>query len=507
MSTFLENNEKQKQANTKSNFPKTHNPEEFEKSIHQFKTKPYPEPDNALTNEIVESDNIQDSAATVQKQPEEEEPLQKKEIQMASEKNNVTNKPNHAESSNNLKYSAFWRNFLGKENEEKSTTGNDIDLVKSYLSKLSPEQIDEILEGNNPAIPLHVAHEIGHVLGLQHSRQQQDRDEFVVYNSPQQASPVQRKAEKEEEPLQKKEIQMASEKNVVTDKPNNTGLPDKLKNGIENLSGYSMDDVQVHYNSDKPSQLNALAYTQGTDIHVAPSQEKHLAHEAWHVVQQKQGRVKPTLQMKEGVPVNDDAGLEKEADMMGSHALYDGNDLSKESKPAQKKSVPTNNTTVQRWSIFDAIKGLFEDKDAGVTSNLTCENSIVDREGACAIVIAEANLKDKRQRVEYYIKWDAECVPVGNHLGQKPATASPGWVLDKSQKGLPIGDRANPEAAYFDDIDHTERNPASGKYYYFLDGIQMPGVSYPPGSKFEFKLVVYGIHNTVIQERTVVVPW
>ncbi|HCC51392.1 MAG TPA: hypothetical protein DEQ30_04490, partial [Porphyromonadaceae bacterium] len=78
---------------------------------------------------------------------------------------------------------------------------------------------------------------------------------------------------------------------VPTSPINKTGLPDDLKTGIENLSGYSMDDVRVHYNSGKPAQLQALAYTQGTDIHVAPGQEKHLPHEAWHVVQQKQGRV------------------------------------------------------------------------------------------------------------------------------------------------------------------------------------------------------------------------
>ncbi|PCJ37331.1 MAG: hypothetical protein COA99_12840 [Moraxellaceae bacterium] len=72
---------------------------------------------------------------------------------------------------------------------------------------------------------------------------------------------------------------------------NNTGLPDNLKSGIENISGYSMDDVRVHYNSTKPAQLQANAYTQGTNIHLGPGQEKHLAHEAWHVVQQKQGRV------------------------------------------------------------------------------------------------------------------------------------------------------------------------------------------------------------------------
>ncbi|MFN6944919.1 MAG: DUF4157 domain-containing protein, partial [Cytophagaceae bacterium] len=98
---------------------------------------------------------------------------------------------------------------------------------------------------------------------------------------------------------------------------NNTGLPDDLKAGVENISGYSMDDVKVHYNSDKPAELQAHAYAQGTDIHISPGQEKHLPHEAWHVVQQKQGRVKPTIQMKGNVNVNNDAGLETEADEMG----------------------------------------------------------------------------------------------------------------------------------------------------------------------------------------------
>jgi hypothetical protein len=77
----------------------------------------------------------------------------------------------------------------------------------------------------------------------------------------------------------------------------------------------------VHYNSSQPAQLDALAYAQGSDIHLAPGQERHLPHEAWHVVQQAQGRVKPTLQMKDGVAINDDAKLEHEADVMGTKAL------------------------------------------------------------------------------------------------------------------------------------------------------------------------------------------
>ena len=112
----------------------------------------------------------------------------------------------------------------------------------------------------------------------------------------------------------------SAQQQPIQKKENNTGLPDNLKTGVENLSGISLDDVKVHRNSDKPAQLQAHAYAQGTDIHLGAGQEKHLPHEAWHVVQQKQGRVKPTLQMKGGVLVNDETGLEKEADVMGAKA-------------------------------------------------------------------------------------------------------------------------------------------------------------------------------------------
>lgn len=144
--------------------------------------------------------------------------------------------------------------------------------------------------------------------------------------------PVQRMEEEEplqaktDEPVQREQAEVSGAENPGADappdstpppKPNNTGLPDNLKTGIENLSGISMDHVKVHYNSDKSAQLQAHAYAQGSEIHVAPGQEKHLPHEAWHVVQQAQGRVRTTVQMKGDVQVNDDLGLEAEADVMG----------------------------------------------------------------------------------------------------------------------------------------------------------------------------------------------
>lgn len=127
-------------------------------------------------------------------------------------------------------------------------------------------------------------------------------------------------------------------------KPNNTGLPTQLKSGVESLSGFSLDDVKVHYNSDKPAQLKAHAYAQGTDIHVASGQEKHLPHEAWHVVQQKQGRVQPTTQLKT-FNINDDVGLEREADVMGAKAI----------DASFTGAIPNRNTSGNATNTFQLV--------------------------------------------------------------------------------------------------------------------------------------------------------
>jgi len=111
----------------------------------------------------------------------------------------------------------------------------------------------------------------------------------------------------------------ASATRQLVDRRTSGGMPQQLAQGVESLSGVSLKDVRVHYNSPKPAQVQAYAYTQGKDIHVASGQEHHLPHEAWHVAQQAQGRVKPTTQTN-GLPVNDDKGLEAEATAMGNKA-------------------------------------------------------------------------------------------------------------------------------------------------------------------------------------------
>ena len=125
------------------------------------------------------------------------------------------------------------------------------------------------------------------------------------------AQPIQR-MEDDEDTMQGKFEAPVQKKNL-------TGMPDNLKAGVEDLSGFSMDDVRVHYDSSKPAAVQAHAYTQGTDIHIAPGQERHLSHEAWHVAQQMAGRVQPTTEIG-GMPVNDNAALEHEADVMGARA-------------------------------------------------------------------------------------------------------------------------------------------------------------------------------------------
>ncbi len=125
--------------------------------------------------------------------------------------------------------------------------------------------------------------------------------------------PAQRLGDEEDDELMQGKFETPEQKR------NETGMSDNLKAGIEDLSGFAMDDVRVHYNSPEPATVQALAYTQGTDIYVAPGQEQPLPHEAWHVAQQMAGRVEPTTEVS-GLPVNDCIELEHEADVMGARA-------------------------------------------------------------------------------------------------------------------------------------------------------------------------------------------
>lgn len=94
---------------------------------------------------------------------------------------------------------------------------------------------------------------------------------------------------------------------------NLTGIPTPMLRRAEQLGNLPLDDVRVHYRSSRPAALGALAYAQGTHIFLGPGQERHLGHELCHVVQQKQGIVRPNFQLG-NMPVNTSPALEREAD-------------------------------------------------------------------------------------------------------------------------------------------------------------------------------------------------
>jgi hypothetical protein len=153
------------------------------------------------------------------------------------------------------------------------------------------------------------------------------------------------------------------------------GLPAPLQSGIQSLAGMDVSDVRVHRSSPKPAAIDALAYAQGSNIYLGSGQERHLPHEAWHVVQQRQGRVNATMQFN-GTAINDSPALEREADVMGGRAQQAGRSAGADmaqakfasvaaSRVAQGKIVSADNAGVaggllQRKITYDSTTGLFE---------------------------------------------------------------------------------------------------------------------------------------------------
>ncbi len=274
-----------------------------------------------LLSEIRNPSTVQQVPVQRQEIPEEEEPLQGKMVETIQRQEiPEEEEPLQKKSENNT---GMLQGKMIETIQRQEIPEEEESLQGKFGSKLEEEvcsscmQRQEIPEDEEPL--------------------QSKMSETIQRLEPEEEEPLQGKMAElvqrqeipeEEDPLQGKMIGTVQRQEILEEEEplqkkseNNTGMPDNLKAGVESLSGIDMSDVRVHYNSDKPAQVGALAYTQGTNIHVAPGQEKHLPHEAWHVVQQMQGRVKPTLQMKGEVNINDDVCLEDEATRMGNKAV------------------------------------------------------------------------------------------------------------------------------------------------------------------------------------------
>lgn len=149
-----------------------------------------------------------------------------------------------------------------------------------------------------------------------------------------------------------------------------TGMPAPVQAKMEDAFGFDFSAVRIHQGP-QADALGAQAFTQGTDVHFAPGKyapedpagQALLGHELAHVVQQSQGRVAATTQAK-GVDVNDDDGLEREADLAGAAAArgermsMGGGGVSAECAPIQAKAAGS----VVQMAPVDTHYGKFTDE-------------------------------------------------------------------------------------------------------------------------------------------------
>ena len=153
--------------------------------------------------------------------------------------------------------------------------------------------------------------------------------------------------------------------------PTSGGMPVDLLINMSQSLGADFSEVNIHRDSQSATDAGALAYTQGNDVHFAPGQydpesasgQELIGHELTHVIQQREGRVRANNEVN-GMPLNDDKGLEKEADEGGM-------------KVTQLKSNPY--VTIQR-SLFGDEEHQIETKSGDPDHHFLINNPTFDQD-------------------------------------------------------------------------------------------------------------------------------
>ncbi|MCG8424504.1 MAG: DUF4157 domain-containing protein [Proteobacteria bacterium] len=151
------------------------------------------------------------------------------------------------------------------------------------------------------------------------------------------------------------------------DSPASTGgtgskLPADVQAKMEAAFAADFSAVRVHQGPHAPA-IGAQAYTQGADVHFAPGQyqphspagQELLGHELAHVVQQSQGRVAVTTQV-DGVAVNDDASLEREADQMGARAAQGKGAGAQSAAGAPTSGLQSGGSATQKKAVIQRFE-------------------------------------------------------------------------------------------------------------------------------------------------------
>jgi hypothetical protein len=195
--------------------------------------------------------------------------------------------------------------------------------------QMQPEEDEELLQGKSAA-QMQPEEDEELLQGKSAVQMQPEEDEellqgkFGAQMQPEEEEELQGKFAAQRQPLEDEELMQGKLTAQMQPDENRTGMPDELKANMESKLNTDFSQVRIHPNSSKATEVGALAYTQGTDVHFAPGQFKPessngqqlLGHELTHVVQQGQGRVQPTGKVA-GLPVNDSPALENEADELG----------------------------------------------------------------------------------------------------------------------------------------------------------------------------------------------
>ena len=194
-----------------------------------------------------------------------------------------------------------------------------------FVSQLQGDDEEESMQGKFTA---QLQEEDDELLQGKFATQMQEEDDELLQGK----FTTQMQGEDEEELLQGKFVSQLHAEPISAPggepaHDDKTGLPDDVRQGMEEAIGGNFSSVQFVTESKKAEEVGALAFTQGKNVEFAPGQFKPdttaglelIGHELTHVDQQDKGTVEPTMEIGEML-VNDDKSKETEADDKGKAA-------------------------------------------------------------------------------------------------------------------------------------------------------------------------------------------